>query len=75
MKVDLEIAELVTLLREIVNDPHSLPESIALFQRLIWKEPLTGSSAVQEIMRELAYDLEFYEPDPRSRAEDPSFFE
>lgn len=71
----MDVSEIVKLMREIVRDRRALPEAIASLQRLVWKEPLTGSSAAQEILRELAYDLEYYEPDPRARAEDSSFYD
>jgi hypothetical protein len=62
-------------MQKIVRDRRALSEAIASFQQLVWKEPLRGSSAVQEILRDLAYDLEYYEPDPRARAEDSSFYD
>ncbi len=71
----MDVAQVVKLLREIPNDPRELPEAIATFQQLVWTEPLTGSSAVLEIVRELAYDLDYYQPDPQARAEDPSYYD
>jgi len=71
----MDVSEVVKLMREMVRDRRALPEAIASLQQLVWKEPLTGSSAAQEILRELAYDLEYYEPDPRARAEDSSFYD
>lgn len=71
----MDVAEALKLMRAIVSDRRSLPGAIASFQRLVWKEPLAGSCAAQEILRDLAYDLEYYEPDPVARAEDPSFFD
>jgi len=29
---------------------------------------------VQDILTDLAYDLDYYEPDPRARQESPSFY-
>lgn len=71
----MDVSEVLKFMREIVRDRRALPEAIGSLQQLVWKEPLTGSSAVQEILRELAYDLEYYEPDPRARAEDSSFYD
>ena len=71
----VDVSEAVKLMQEIVQERRALPEAIASLQQLVWNGELTGSSAVQEILRELAYDLEYYQPDPQVRAEDTSLYD
>ena len=66
-----------SLLVGLVADPVLRPDEVGEFQQLVWNEsePISGASEEQdEILRSLAYDLDFFEPDDRARAEDPSFF-
>jgi hypothetical protein len=35
----------------------------------------TLDEQIQDILYELVYDLDFYQPDPAKRSEDPSFFD
>lgn len=64
-------------LREATRNPAKLPEAISAFQTMVWHsaewESHYSSDAV-EVLSELAYDLEFYVPDPQMRAEDPSYY-
>jgi hypothetical protein len=69
----VEIAEVVDLLRKAVEDPSKLPEMIANFQDLVWKHKIIDVPEA-ETLRDLAYDLDFYEPNPVIRREGPSFF-
>ena len=53
----------------------------AILSSLSWSEKRQAghwdsyvSTEVAEALRDLAYDLDFYEPDPVARAEDPSYF-
>jgi hypothetical protein len=70
----VDVAEIVKFLRKMVENREELPERVPELQDMVWKEQLAGSSAIQEILRDLAYDLDFYEPDPHARAEDESYF-
>lgn len=42
---------------------------ISEFQKLVWGDPNSN-----EILSELAYDLDFYEPDEALRREDSSYY-
>lgn len=66
---------LLKLIRKIADDPMSRVGSIADLQRIVWgggADHLPPS--VQKILRDLVYDLDFFEPSEQSRAEDPAFF-
>ena len=67
---------LIELLNEALAHPGRRQESIEKFQASMWKKPpYTAPAAwIQEILGDLAYDLDFYEPDLESRQEDPSYF-
>lgn len=64
----------IALLQRAVSEPGCLAERIRLFQETVFQdESLDGP--VESVLRDLAYDLDFYEPDPRVRGEDPAFFD
>lgn len=63
---------MVALLEAAVQTPSRMPELISAFQQAAWKGEL-ATGAGEEILRDLAYDLDFYEPNPVARAEDRSF--
>jgi hypothetical protein len=66
---------LIARLREAVEDPSGLVETIRRVQEAIFdRDAPFSSAAVDEILGELAYDLDYFQPDPRVRPEDPSFF-
>lgn len=45
------------------------------FQRLVWdSETISGDTAAVEVVRELAYDLDYFEPDLEKRTEDDRYF-
>lgn len=58
-------------------EPVKLPDAINAFQTMLWNseewESHYTNDAV-EVLRDLAYDLDFYEPDAPARAEDPSYY-
>lgn len=57
------------ILEKILLDKINRMKLINEFQELIWNE-----SSPNEILSELAYDLDFYEPDPELRKEDSSYY-
>jgi len=69
----MEIKEACELLERAILEPSRLGEIIAQFQHSVWNGAEI-SGAADEILCELAYDLDYFEPDIRARAEDPSFF-
>lgn len=65
---DIKLREILTVLQEIKNkqDPSDL---IRKFQDEIWNRDETD-----EILIELAYDLDYYEPNHLLRMEDRSYY-
>jgi hypothetical protein len=73
----LILDELRRMLRSILAEPHLDTAQIKRFQQLVWDEAeaIQGASETQEqTVRDLAYDLDWYEPADRIRAEAPGFF-
>ena len=74
--MELEIDSIKNLLHLIQNE--ELPgrvNNIKTFQQLVWNnEFITKNALVDDILLDLAYDLDFYEPNPDWRKEDISFY-
>jgi hypothetical protein len=66
--------ELINILRETLRDRSRRPELIDRFQGLVWHGPAAAGDEAGEIFADLAYDLDFYEQDPKARSEDPSYY-
>jgi hypothetical protein len=68
-------AHAIAMLRQIVDSATGLAWRVDEFRNYVFqRDEAALPGAVGEILCDLAYDLDYYEPDPRSRAEDPSFF-
>ena len=57
------------ILRKILEDKNNRKQLIYEFQNLILDDDDSN-----EILSELAYDLDFYEPNDEWRKEDPSYY-
>lgn len=57
------------ILGKILTDKLDGKRLISEFQELIWND-----ENANEILPELAYDLDFYEPNEEWRKEDPSYY-
>jgi hypothetical protein len=57
------------ILKKILDDKLNRKRYIFEFQELIWND-----ENANEILSELAFDLDFYEPDDELRKEDPSYY-
>jgi hypothetical protein len=66
--------ELIKILDQILADCTHRKELIKDFQNKIWNDKFVASDEVKNIFKELAYDLDFYEPNPKIRKEDSSFY-
>lgn len=67
--------QLLKLLSNALQNPAGRKLALHQFQQQVWNvpdPPLTGDA--WEVLADLAHDLEFYEPDPKAREEDPSFY-
>ena len=69
--------QIIERLREATLESAKLPEAINAFQTMVWHseewESHYSNNAV-EVLRDLAYDLDFYVPDAQMRTEDPSYY-
>ena len=68
--------ELVEILSELGRDPIGPVPAILEFQQLVWNTVSFESISpeAKEILIDIADTLDYYEPDPRIRQEDPSYF-
>lgn len=57
------------ILEQILKDKQNRSGLIKKFQELIWND-----ENANEILSELAYDLDFYEPNEEWRKQDPSYY-
>ena len=57
------------ILERILNNALNRKELIKEFQNLIWNDEESI-----DILKDLAYDLDFYEPNEILRKEDPSYY-
>ena len=72
-----ELGRVIELLQVAKREPASLGNAIRALQDMVWNSQdwASGVTAdVAEQLRDLAYDLDFFEPDPAARAEDPVYF-
>jgi hypothetical protein len=66
------LTELETILRNALIPSPARKDIVTRFIRTIGS--CADEGAEWEILRDLAWDLSYYEPDPRARAEDPSYY-
>lgn len=70
----MEIKEIIRVLEAAVREPFLLRETISRLQKFVWTSSALPTG-VEEDLRALAYDLDYFEPDPARRKEDPSFID
>jgi hypothetical protein len=64
----------ISILEQAVSEPDRRAEHVRRFREAVFQdESLEGP--VGEVLRDLAYDLDFYQPDPSRRNEDPALFD
>lgn len=71
------MTDLVALLRLALSNRAKRVPAIKAFQNYIFNSslPIPGATAEQwEALSDLAVDLDYYEPDPIARREDPSYY-
>ena len=73
--MDEEFSKCTELMDKMLESPEELNELIPQFQEIFWNAAYSEEDKAWEVMGDLAYDLDFYEPDPRRRAQDYSFFD
>lgn len=66
---------MIELIKKILYDKTRRKEFINEFQELVWNEKCKHiDENINEIVSELAYDLDFYEPNETFRNQDSSFY-
>ena len=65
---------LTDMLARALNQPDQRTQLISEFQRIIWHAEDLPDSWEYTLLRDLAYDLDFYEPDVKARNEDASYY-
>ena len=73
----LNLNSIRQVLTELTADPTLDPGQVRRFQEAVWNqaEHIVGATREQEeIIRNLAYDLDYFEPNERIRSEDRSFY-
>jgi hypothetical protein len=69
------IERLTSLLCNILETDVGKKRLINEFQKLVWdKKNAIPDLSLRQVFSELAYDLDFYEPNNTSRKEDPSYY-
>jgi hypothetical protein len=77
-----DLKTIVEYLKQLANRRVDLPSGVVRVQKLIWNADDKREEGPQsspedprwELLRDLAYDLNYYEPDPALRIEDASYF-
>ena len=71
------LGDLLDLLNRAVGKPSERMAAISAFQRRVFETatPIQGAEEEQwRILHDLAFDLDYYEPEPRRRQEDSAFY-
>jgi len=67
--------ELIELLERVVAERPLRVELVKNFQERVWDSNDLGDDPhVAGVLRDLAYDLDFFEPDEIARADDPALY-
>lgn len=71
----VSLESLLAILSNALKDRARRSQLINNFQQRIWHDsPVPSEEWAWDILRELAYDLDFYVADETTRREDPSYY-
>lgn len=70
----MSIQNLIEILVDACQSREKRPRLIAEFQNAVWNMP-EDDSWQSEVLSDLAYDLDFYQPDAVLRAQDASYID
>lgn len=62
------------ILKQILLSKSNREQLIKEFQNQLWNKDIKVSKSIYNILSELAYDLDYYEPNDLLRIEDNSYF-
>jgi hypothetical protein len=71
--INLEYQSIIKLLERALAEPKNLSLYIVEIQEIAW-DKIDEDAPIFEVISDLAYDLEYFEPDPVKRSEDTSYF-
>lgn len=66
--------EAIAELKGVLDSEADRPERIRRFCAQVWGGDVDAPEEVVEVLRDAAYDLEFYVKDPRARAESAAYY-
>lgn len=67
--------EIKDLLNQIlISNTAKKTEYIKIVQKIIWNDESMHNQELNEMLSELAYDLDFYEPNKEWREEGPNYY-
>lgn len=71
----MDLQQGITLIVRALHFPEERAHLIDRFQQMVWHDA-EGVEVdwIQEVLQNLAYDLDFYQPDPEIRKEDSSYY-
>jgi hypothetical protein len=70
----MTVSAAITLLELAISEPGKRAEYVRRFQDAVFQDD-SLEGPVGGILRDLAYDLDFYQPDPHQRDEDAALFD
>ncbi len=68
------INELIKLLEISIDHKKGISKHISEFQNIIWNGEFEASETQEEILNDLAHDLDYFEPNPILRLYDQTYF-
>jgi hypothetical protein len=71
----MDVGSIISMLRRTLEQPSALNGAISCLQQAVFQQTMQFDSAVEDILRDLAYDLDYFEPDPRVRSEDSALID
>ena len=60
---------MIAILEQILSDKPNRQRLISQFQKIVWND-----ERASDLLSEVAYDLDYYEPDEKEREREPSYY-
>jgi hypothetical protein len=73
--MDDEFTGCMNLMERMLETPEEFDELLRQFHQIVWNVQRNEEDKAWEVIGDLAYDLDLYEPDPTRRVRDYSFFD
>ncbi len=70
-----QLSKMISLLTEILSEPEKRKRSVQIFQEEVWQgRAVFNEKWVEEMLSDLAYDLDYYESEPSRCQEDSTLY-